>query len=282
MQGNYIIRTMGPEEVPLAVDWAAAEGWNPGLGDAECFLAADREGFLVGLLDGEPVACISAMRYGAGFGFVGFYIVRPDQRGKGFGWAIWQAAMAALAGRTVGLDGVLDQQDNYRKSGFELAHRNVRYRGACGAAGPCSPEIVDLSAAPGRWVVDYDRPFFADDRARFVLSWISQPGARALGLVSGGKLVGYGVLRRCREGVKIGPLFADTGAGAEALFLALQSGLAPGEPLFLDVPEVNPQAVALARRHGMEPVFETARMYAGPAPALPLERIYGITTFELG
>ena len=31
------IRTMRPEEIAIAVDWAAAEGWNPGLADADCF-----------------------------------------------------------------------------------------------------------------------------------------------------------------------------------------------------------------------------------------------------
>ena len=38
---------------------------------------------------------------------------------------------------------------------------------------------------------------------------------------------------------------------------------------------------ALAARHGLRPVFETARMCAGGMLALPLDRIYGITTFEL-
>ena len=32
----------------------------------------------------------------------------------------------------------------------------------------------------------------------------------------------------------------------------------------------------------MTPVFETARMVAGPAPEEPIERIFGVTTFELG
>jgi hypothetical protein len=32
----------------------------------------------------------------------------------------------------------------------------------------------------------------------------------------------------------------------------------------------------------MTPMFETARMYRGRAPDLPLDRIFGITTFELG
>jgi hypothetical protein len=32
----------------------------------------------------------------------------------------------------------------------------------------------------------------------------------------------------------------------------------------------------------LAPSFETARMYRGPAPDLPLAQIFGIGTFELG
>jgi hypothetical protein len=56
-------------EIDLGIDWAAAEGWNPGLHDAESFYAADPGGFLVGLLDNEPVGMISAVKYGHSFGF---------------------------------------------------------------------------------------------------------------------------------------------------------------------------------------------------------------------
>ena len=52
--------------------------------------------------------------------------------------------------------------------------------------------------------------------------------------------------------------------------------------MFLDLPEPNVDAIAMATEAGMAPAFETARMYAGPAPALPLRGIYGITSFELG
>jgi hypothetical protein len=38
------IRPMRPDEISIAVSWAAAEGWNPGLADDACFAAADREG----------------------------------------------------------------------------------------------------------------------------------------------------------------------------------------------------------------------------------------------
>ena len=44
----------------------------------------------------------------------------------------------------------------------------------------------------------------------------------------------------------------------------------------------NHRAIALAKRWGLTPVFETARMYRGPPPELPLDRIFGIATFELG
>jgi len=282
MASECTIRTMRRDEVDLAVEWAAAEGWNPGLHDAGCFLAADPQGFLVGELDGEPVAVISAVRYGRDFGFVGFYIVRPGARGRGYGLAIWGEAMRRLEGRNVGLDGVVEQQANYRKSGFELAHRNVRYEGRGSGSAERAPGIVDLASLPFEELLAYDRPFFPAERRAFLSEWIAQPEAAALGLTSGGRLAGYGVRRRCRNGFKIGPLFADGPGGAEQLYQALAAGVPADAPLFLDVPEPNPEAVALAERHGMEVVFETARMYTGPAPALPVGRWYGVTSFELG
>jgi hypothetical protein len=53
-------------------------------------------------------------------------------------------------------------------------------------------------------------------------------------------------------------------------------------PIFLDVPGVNPAAVRLAEGYGMSKVFETARMYTGDPPAIELDGIFGVTTFELG
>ncbi|MDA3874626.1 MAG: GNAT family N-acetyltransferase, partial [Kiritimatiellae bacterium] len=128
----YSIRTMNGEDLRCAVDWAAAEGWNPGLHDADCFYAADPGGFLVGELDGEPIASISVVNYGDDFAFLGFYIVKPEFRGRGYGRHLWKAGTDRVAGRTIGLDGVVEQQANYIKSGFDLAYRNCRYQGVTG------------------------------------------------------------------------------------------------------------------------------------------------------
>jgi GNAT superfamily N-acetyltransferase len=280
--GRYVIRPMNPAEVGTAVDWAASEGWNPGLQDAECYAVADPGGFFVGLLDGEAVAAISAIRYGAAFGFVGLYIVRPDHRGKGYGLQIWNAGMSYLEGRNVGLDGVVAQQDNYRKSGFRLAYRNVRYQGTGGGRVSENPDIVPLSALPFEAIEAYERPFFPAERSAFLRAWIGQADGNALGILQNGRLRGYGVSRRCRSGFKIGPLFADTADLSEALFLALRARVPPSDPVYLDTPSVNPAAVELAERHGMSVVFETARMYTRGIPDLPLHRIFGVTSFEVG
>jgi hypothetical protein len=52
--------------------------------------------------------------------------------------------------------------------------------------------------------------------------------------------------------------------------------------VYLDVPEPNGAAVALAEARGLKPVFETARMYTGEIRAVALPRVFGVATFELG
>lgn len=279
---SLAIRSMAPGEISLALDWAAAEGWNPGLADAACFAAADPTGFLIGEIAGEAVGCISATAYGTAFGFIGFYIMRPGFRGQGHGMALWRAAMARLAGRVIGLDGVMAQQANYQKSGFTLLHRNIRY----GAAAPSIPmpagaQTIDAALLPFSMIIAFDRRFFPSAREDFLRQWLTAPGHIAMALSGAEGLQALGVLRPCREGSKIGPLFAETPEAARAVFASLLAR-APAGPVFLDVPEPNVQAIIMAREASMVPAFETARMYAGQAPELPLAQIYGITSFELG
>jgi len=281
-KSDFTIRAMTRQEVEIPVDWAAEEGWNPGLYDADCFYAADPNGFLIGLVGDEPIATISVVKYGASFGFLGFYIVKPTYRDKGYGIQIWRAGLAYLCGRTIGLDGVVAQQENYRKSGFTLAYQNIRYQGTGGGSIPAHPGIIPLSTIPFEEISAYDKPFFPDNRTHFLRCWIDQPQSTAFGIQRDGRLAGYGVIRACRDGYKIGPLFADSPEIADTLFCTLKRHAPEGEPVFLDTPAVNPAAIDLTQQHKMTVVFETARMYTGTIPDLPLDRLFGVTTFELG
>jgi GNAT superfamily N-acetyltransferase len=280
---DYVVRQMDPTEAPLAIDWAAAEGWNPGLHDAALFYSTDPHGFFIGLLDGEPVATLAGVAYDGGYGFLGLYIVAPEHRGKGYGMRIWQEAMAYLGGRNIGLDGVLAQQANYERSGFMLAYRNVRYQGVRPkGASEAASEIVPVTDVPFDDLVRYDRACFPVARPAFLGRWSTQPASTALALRREGALAGYGVLRQCREGYKVGPLFADDARAADELLIALTGGIEADAPLYLDVPQPNAEAVRLAERYGMTPSFETVRMYSRGEPAVALDRVFGVTTFELG
>ncbi len=277
----YQIRVAQPEEYALFADWAAQEGWNPGLQDMSCYPLCDPQGFLLGILDGEPIACISAIKYSPDVAFLGFYIVRKPWRGQGYGWKLWQAAMSYLDGCTVGLDGVVDQQENYRKSGFSLEYRNMRYEGRSQPQ-ESDPDLLDPADIPFAELEAYDQQFFPTARSRFLQSWLKSDGHRGLVLKEAGRICGYGVIRPCRSGAKVGPLFAECPEQAQRLFLSLQGLLPAATPLFLDVSERNPAAMALAEGLGMTLSFECARMYRGRAPELPLDRLFGICSFEVG
>jgi len=280
-QQGFSIRIMQPADIALAADWAAREGWNPGHLDAECFATVDPQGFLIGELDGEPIATISCVNYDDRFSFLGFYIVRPDLRGHGYGLRIWQAAVEHAGARTIGLDGVVAQQDNYRKSGFVYAYPNIRYGGRPAAAPHSNGDVVPLADIPFATVASDDSTVFPAPRAAFLHAWIGVRGHVGRALVRDGRLRAWGVIRPCYTGYKIGPLVADDRAAAETIFAALIATAGGGE-IFLDVPSRNKDAVAMAKEHGLEPVFETARMYTGPIKPLRLDRVFGVTTFELG
>jgi len=272
---------MSRAEADLAVEWAAGEGWNPGLEDAECFYACDPQGFFIGTLDGEPIGSISAVTYGERYGFLGFYIIKPAYRGQGYGIRLWNAAMAHLGSRGAGLDGVVAQQDNYRKSGFEKAFSSFRFAGVSAASAIAEP-IADLTSLPLAELLAYDALCFPAPRTEFLKKWIHPPGGAALGYLLNDRLAGYGVIRACRNGYKIGPLFADSCEIARTLFSALTGSVKPGCPIFLDVPESNVPGLRIAQSLNMQPVFETARMYRGQVPQISSDRVFGITTFELG
>ncbi len=281
MNSEFAVRPMRPGELELVLEWARQEGWNPGLDDSLPFHDADPSGFFVGALGEVPVGSISVVKYGDAFAFLGLYMVHPDFRGKGYGKAIWDAGVASANGRSIGLDGVVAQQDNYRKAGFEEAYKTVRYGGAISSL-PSSTLAANMASEKLDGLIRYDASVFQASRADFVTSWCTSRKHRRTAVVrKSGKIRGYGTIRRCYEGYKIGPLFAADADSAAAL-LAELGPEAKGAKVFIDIPVDNKDAVALAIGMGLEPVFETARMYRGAIPSVPLKNVFGVTTLELG
>jgi hypothetical protein len=158
----------------------------------------------------------------------------------------------------------------------------------------------------------YDRNFFPAPRISFLAVWLEQQGHELRVALNDNvdysaddctllepKVVGYGVMRRCGYGFKIGPLFADNDTIATKLLDSLLTSIPAGQVLFIDVPDHNTAATRMALEIGLKKSFETARMYRYPhhgkegrsseAASISLVEardvaagVFGVTTFELG
>ena len=277
------IRNLRKEEMPQIIGMAASEGWNPGLHDAAAFFQVDPDGFFVGEINGVPVAYISAVRYNGRYGFVGLYIVDKVYRGRGYGLQLWNHALARLGLLTCGLDGVPAQLENYEKSGFVYAFRQMRLATPATAVSRDHYPLVEcLTARHAGPIAEYDTEVFGTPRQAFIDAWMGMANAQSFGVSDRGTIVGYAVVRACVEGYKIGPLFADNQAIAEQLFLACHGAVPPGSMVYIDMPETNVSTPDWIARYNLKLVFETARMYKNGTPAFPLSKVFGVTSFELG
>ncbi|CAM9523983.1 unnamed protein product [Scytosiphon promiscuus] len=305
------IRVMTRADLQRVLGWADEEGWAPGVQDAIPFLVADPEGFFVARKEdgGDILASVSAVRSGDTYGFIGLYICVPEFRGRGHGLALFRHALRHLEGRVMGLDAVVAQQANYAKHGFVMAHRTVRLGGEVVVDSTTSPTVTAAAAMGGsthryddglvvqtvsqdedlQRLVDFDHQHVPAPRPEFVRAWLTTPGHVACAAIKDGAVEGYGVLRPASGGMRFGPLFAVSFQVAELLAKALlaasvSSPSASGEKLnvFIDVPEPNSEGIRLAETLGLREVFSAGRMYKGPAPSLPLGKIFGFTSMELG
>lgn len=273
------VRRMTFTELETVLGWAAAEGWNPGSDDAVAFWAADPAGFFVKEVDQRPVAAISVVNHDAQNAFLGLYICHPDFRGRGYGREVWQRGKDHAGTRTIGLDGVAAQQENYAKDGFVLTGRTVRLMGAMETAGESS--VTDAGADDMPDLLAMDLRATGHLRDAFLRTWfLPGPTRKTLVVQRAGGVAAFATCRKCREGTKIGPLCAESWADAEALMAQAASWGAA--PLFIDVPASALDFHAALKTLHFEPVFETARMYRGALPIASPPPFYGIATMELG
>ncbi|HPG29298.1 MAG TPA: GNAT family N-acetyltransferase [bacterium] len=279
---NLIIRNMQKDEIGIAIDMAAEEGWNPGLYDGEVFYNTDPSGFFIAELNGNPAGVISAVSYGKEFGFIGFYIVKKELRGHTIGIHLGKTALNYLNDANIGIDGVLEKVKNYEFYGFKYAYQNARYEGIASNILPkIRSNIFDISKINYLEILEFDNKFFPVPRTEFLKNWIIIPESYGFVYKKNAAIYGYGIIRKCGIGYKIGPLFAENVDVAEILLDALISKI-PDEKYFLDIPEINQSAVKITIKRKMKKVFATARMFNKNIPELPINKIFGITSFELG
>ena len=284
------IRTARADQMHLLEEWAVREGWGAGIGDVGAFHDADPEGFLLAYQGDQPVGSVSAVRYDEDYAFLGYFIVEPGRRDEGIGHRLVEAAFARVGSAASGLDGVQQQVPTYAALGFTAAHDTSRFEGSAAiiaaALAAEALDVLDVRDPDIDELVEYDARHVPAPRPRFVHAWVVPGSATRRTYVArrGGRIAGYATVRRMiGGGSRIGPLFADDDVIARGLLAATAaSGMAWGEGIAIDVPVPNQSAVELVRGLGMTSSYTCTRMYRGDVRPLPLDRIWGNTTFELG
>ncbi len=274
------VRAMTLDDLNTVLQWAADEGWNPGLDDARAFHAADPAGFLLKEIAGEPVAAISVVNHDPRFAFLGLYLCKPEFRGQGYGMEVWRAGIAHAGMRSIGLDGVPEQQENNARSGFGKVGSTTRYMGQM--AQTCDPRIRVALPDDLETLVAHDTRAYGMDRAAFAATWFSDtPTRQTLVLMDDTAISGFATFRRCKDGTKIGPLYASCETDACALLSANPFHEA-NAPCFIDVIGQNAPLATLIRSLSFEATFETTRMFSGAQPVATPYRFQAIATMELG
>ena len=272
-------RTATLNELSLILDWAVDEGWNPGLDDADAFFAADPAGFFEAVDEQDhPIASISVVNHTDDFAFLGLYIVRKEFRGRGIGLRLWRHALQHAGSRTVGLDGVEAQQENYRASGFTYTGATTRFTGHLSGQFDQSirtalpddiPILIQMEgAASGVSKANYLRPWLigSDNRTTFVK-------------YDQGTIVGFCTIRSCQTGAKIGPLVATNVDVARELMAHAATGISG--PISMDVPNASTALTEMYRTMEWQPGFQTARMYNGMFDRAA-HKCFAVTSLELG
>ena len=197
------VRLMTLADLAMVLDWAAAEGWNPGLDDAAAFLAADPEGFFLWEEASLPVAAISVVNHDSDHAFLGLYLCKPEWRGQGLGYALWNVALQHAGLRSIGLDGVAAQQANYARSGFALKGSTIRLEGHLPAKASPNTRAIRPDDLPILLALDAVANGY--ERKAFLKVWLKDTETRqTLVQTNAGQIAGFVTIRACQEGHKIG------------------------------------------------------------------------------
>jgi hypothetical protein len=285
------VNLMEPNDFKEINQWCIDEGWNLGLNDSYTYYKIDPQGHFI-LKNDETIASISLIKHSDSFFTLGPFIVNKKYRHQGAGEVIWNFAMTRMEKEhpdsLIVLYAVSAQVNRYKKSGFKPVLVNQRWyihsnpTDSSFSSSNCYPLTSELIPK----VSLYDKTNYFTNRELIFIDLIKKPEVNALVFMDHNAVKGFGFIRRCVRGYRIGALVAETQEIAQSLLSGLLK-FCNEEPVFLDVPECNPHGRACMNvfHAARKPEEDTVTMIKGPQVEQHIkkwEQHYGLLSLEIG
>ena len=275
------IRNLSLQEMVFPMEVAYKEGWNPGLYDGVSFYQVDPDGFFLAELDGGMTGCVSTVNYGDELAVIGNHFVLPPYRGQGIGRTLWEHALEQAGDKSLRVNGLTEGKRFYESYGFRSVCNVIHYQGSIFTESRKSEDVYAAHDVDFRKLAAFDASVFGVPRERFLRAWLETPAMESLCLLEDGEIRGWGCMRRCRRGWRLGPVFALGYEYAEALVRRFAVKTI-ADDVYMDIPETNVLAIRLAFSLGMTPLSARLRLYRGVQSPEPMDAIYGLTTQDIG
>jgi len=237
--------------------WTILENWNPGCFDSQIYFSHPEGRFFYVLKKlNEIVAALLGYAYNSNHATVGCYIVKPGERGRGYGKQLWDCVLNSLCTRyhNVRLYSVPALIAAYQKEGFILENSSIQHwqRVNGSPIAPFhSPNIQVATHQELLAICEYDQSIFPAQRHSLLKALLNLPESSVIysRAPHSGLINGFGAIRLCEEGYRIGPLYADSPSIARELICKLLSSRRPDNMVFMDSHNYNQHAAKLLTNH---------------------------------
>ncbi len=261
------IRRFDRDDIPSAIALCRAAGWNQLPEDWSRLIEEEPDGCFVAEADGEIVGTVTSTRYGSTLAWIGMMLVDERFRQRGIATQLMSTCLEYLRKqrvRCIKLDATPAGQSMYERLGFRAEWSFHRW--AREAVNPNdAPSRRASDSTLGQSHLDLDRIAFGADRS----GWLERLGQQSNCRQNPS---GFGMLRRGYLADYLGPVVAKDRDAANEIIDDLLSQ--SSSTLFWDIPQVNRDAVEIAKSHRFEPVRQLTRMWTGReivTPAMHLQ-----------
>jgi GNAT superfamily N-acetyltransferase len=256
------IRRMIINDIQLGMKLSRQAGWNQTEPDWLRFLKMEPDGCFVAELAGRSVGTTNTCVFDS-TAWIAMVLVDVDFRGRGIGTKLLKYALDYLDERkvkTIRLDATSYGQPIYEKLGFVPEYRLARFEGKAPSG---KKETVLMKATPAIYtsIIEFDKCMSGTNREKMLGSFFKEFPEDVYVIRHGDKIEGYVITRPGANAIQIGPCIATGDTGSILLSDAL--GRCAGEPVFIDVPVNNTDAVKIAESSGLKIQRNFIRMYRG-------------------